>query len=301
LDSSKIIISPELSNNKVILKSSGRRTTLNTMSTSEFIKTNFDEPEHKIEIDPELFSNAIKLVSKYHVPYNDPQLSIYRGIELMIGTNGFVRASATDGFIGAVYQKGDYYPDSNKVVVMGEQLSTFTRILSSCDELQVGVPQDDDSKLFIYGWINQVKIKIAIQMLSEQDRFNNIYAGFQAMLENPLTTVILDKSEMIKILKPIDAYDDIFVKMLIEEDRLSISAEDEHVGSYDAVIECDVEQYVEPIAFKINKKYFKSVLANSVGFVHMNTSNKIHMIIFIPDENDDESQYYQGVGKIASK
>jgi len=300
LNADTVSIYPELENNKIVLRSKGRRTTLNTMSVSEYIEISFDEPEKKVSIDPALFSSAIKSVAGYHLPSNDPQLSIYRGIELLIDANG-LRVSATDTFVGAIYQHGTIASVlSNKLLVMGEQLADVAKVLSDCDELNLGIPGKEDTKLFIHGYIGSVKVKILVQLLANQDKYSDIYAGFTGMLGGTLTTVLLDKTEVLDALKPVDAYEDIFVTITIKSDEIQIAAEDEHIGEYVARIQCDVTDFVDEVLFRINKKYLSRALKNLGDFAYLKTNSEIPLAIMLPDYNPDEDEYvyYQGIGKI---
>jgi len=296
LNTDNVSVETDLENNKIVLRSSGRRTTLNTASTDEYIEMVFDEPEKRVDIDPGFFAEAVKKVSNYHLPANNPMLTISRGIELLVGADGF-RASATDTFVGATYQFGDVQLNENQVVVMGDQLLDVSKALIGCDELHIGITDETDTKLFFYGYQGSVKIKTAIQVLSQRETFAKIYDYIKSIMAKSLIRVNISKSEMLNAIKPLDAYEDAHVLILVSKDNVKLIIEDSQIGEYSAEIICETENFTDDIAIKLDKKFMKRAFTNLSEEVSFYTNNDIPMVIFTP--HDDDGSYYQGIGKIA--
>ena len=307
LDTNDVSINPDWDSHKLILKSGRRRTTLNTMSASEYIETNFSEPEKTLDVDVDMFAKAVKLVSNYHLPSNDTKLTIYRGIKLAIDNDAFM-LSATDSFVGAVYAYGEI-ADSNEVVVIGDQLAEAIKSLEKCDHVSLGIPSSEDKKMFIYGLLGKMKVKVVIQLLANQQEFVDLLSYFRGILDKNLSSVTFDRNDMLNALKPVDAYEDVFVTIFIKNDEniLHITSEDEHVGEYSADIECiDVSNMENDLVWKMNKKFLARALKNISGYAKFLTSNPVPLVFIDEymegDENLEDSEnviYYQGIGKIA--
>lgn len=300
---------PSFGNNKLVLKSGRRRTTLNTMSASEYIRINFDRPERVMDIDVGTFTNAVKLVSRYHLPSNDSKLTIYRGIELAISNHDAFMLSATDSFVGAIYAYGDP-GNSGKMVVVGDQLLEVVKSLEDCDSITLGIPSDADTKMFIYGTVGGVEVEFAIQMLANKEDFVDLLGYFTGLFEQNLSSLVFDREDMLNALKPVEAYEDIYVTIFIKENSntLHISSEDEHVGEYDAEVDCiDIENLHADLVWRMNKKFLVRALKNIKSNAKFMTNNSIPLVFVLeylddPDEIVDDPDidftYYQGIGKI---
>lgn len=296
LDTDSISIEPYLDNNKIILRSKGRKAEFQIISSNEFVETGFQEPNQRMDISPYMFCNAVKNVSGYHLPFNDPQLSVFRGVDLHISPDG-VMAVATDTIIGAVAKYGDDFNKKNAyhLIVAGDHLGDVAKSVSKFEELSIGIPGKGDKKFWLYGSVGSVDAKIAIQSLSDQIQFPDLMEYILGILkDNLLCEVKIDSSELSNSLKPMGAYDTTQVLVTVKTDSIELSISDDVGGSYVATVDCIVENYIPDLRFIVTKKNLAKSLSN-LEYMSMKTNGKIPLVVL---SNIGNENYYQAIGKM---
>lgn len=301
LDSENIVVEPNLSTSKIVLKSSKRRTTLNTVDANEYIKVDFDEPSERISVDPTSFSGAVKLMSGYHLPYNDPKISMWRGVELLICQDGF-RLTATDSFVGTVYQYGSV-ENANKIVIMGDQIGDVAKVSISYEKFEIGIPEPEDTKLFLYGSSGNVSVKTSIQVLDILNEYPDMRKFFDGYRDSNMTIIKVSKSILASALKPSEPYDSDKISILTDRpSALRMIIEDEQLGEYTAEVEfVDSENYdyKNPILLGINKRFLKRAIGNvSSDNLEFMISEDVPVAMFVPESDDKDIYYIQAVARM---